>query len=533
LYIFLNQVRQSQVILMATEGCVKKICISGHTGARKSLMGEYESAGQHNGYPKWKSTFVHADGTIFLYRSTKGYWMVNNATDNLGWLESEKNGATFPVGLHWQYWDEKWINDSELWVGAFDIQCSKICISGHSGIRKGLMGDYELAGRHNGYPKWKSTFVHIDGTIVLYRSTKGYWMVSNATEDTGWLESEKKGASLPFDLDWQYWNGVKWINDSQLFVKPFKYDDSEKKIPELDLVFKNKESMEKKCDELDLVFENKESMENISKPSHPLSPLKMYNESSKKFEKEIVGTRKRNRWGDGLEDPSSGVKTFFPASWKPSKEVDQSLDLMGLTKKEITEVMARGAQYQKVAMQVGISVSPDFAAAIYAYTMEEPNVYQKLNSACRSKGRRAKLLLDICRDYLYHLSKACTTMPNFTGRTYRGINIRLSPKKYPLGEVITWHQMSSTTKKMTAALPFLGKTANGGLEGTLFLVDVKAGKEIDLFSAFPSEDEVLLELNSFFVIDSKIEGKQQKHELLEDLSAYNMELLDVYILKQR
>jgi hypothetical protein len=337
----------------------------------------------------------------------------------------------------------------------------------------------------------------------------------------GDIHSMSAGALIPLGLHWRFWDAGKneMINDLTVSTSECNYLDE--KTIEIELDFKGTEIKEV------------ESAKSGQKSNNPMIQFQKYTVLTKKVQEEQVRKRNCNRWGDGLEDPSSGVKEFFPSAWKPTKELDQSLIVMGLTKKEVEDVLLHGAQHQQMAKQIDILVSPGAAAAVYAYTMETPNIYAKLNAACRSTGRRAKLQLGIYRDYLYHIFKASNTMPNFVGRSYRGIDVRLSPKKCPVGEVITWQQMSSTTKKMTATLQFLGRSINGGLEGTLFVVDVNAGKEIDLFSAFPNEDEVLLELNSHFLVAGKIEGKQNKCEVLEDLAAYNMEQLEVYLLKQR
>jgi len=493
------------------------LVFSGHNGIHRKLMGHYAVDGHHNGFPKWVFNF-RENWSAILNRGKK-FWYVSSKCKNAGWIKSVEQCDDIPVGLQWKVWaDKKWTNDSQLEVRALDTwlgrgSIKQLCVRGQVGSRK-LLRRYDLDGQYNGYPKWKSTRSSDIGPSYIYRDKTTHWLENAEVNEEGRISSCSMGASLPIGLAWQLWDKgtQKWVPDPELIVTQMESQDHEEKVPAPELVFMHEEKKEAE-----------------SKPL--LSSLKMWSKSSKKMQKENVATRVRNRWGDGLEDPTSGKKAFFPAAWKPSQGVDKSLLAMSLTEEEVKHVMLEGARRQKEAKEFEISVSADSAAAVYAYTMEWPDVYTKLNSACRKKGRRAKLQLDRYRDYLYHLQSASSTMPNFVGRTYRGISVRLAPNKYPIGEVITWHQMSSTTGKMTATLPFLGKTANGGLQGTIFVIDVKAGKDIEIFSAFPSEDEVLMALNSFFLVESKINSDKKK-EVLGDLSAYNMEQLDVYILKQ-
>lgn len=491
------------------------VVVQGGPEAANERMGHYEADGHYDGFPKYKSTFLWLKKPLFLYRR-EDVWRIQWEVNKNGWIQSKGKCNNVPLGLKWKFYCNKWYEFTSITVRRLDMYVGdfahKIIISGHTGSCHGLMGEYLLEGQKNGYPKWVST-IH---DAFLFRRETGFWRLES--QKFGLLSSYGPGASLPFGLLW-YWEkkiDSDWVLDPKIVVWALKSHEFEQKIPEFE------QSSESQVDKF-----------TKAKPSHWFTPVKMMMTSTKKKQKEIVETRRRNRWGDGLEDPVSGVKEFFPPTWKPTKELDESLDAMGLTKKEVQQVLADGARCQEMVKQIGISVSADSAAAIYAYTQEEPNVYNKLNAASRGRGNRAKLLLNIYRDYLHHLYNASTTMPNFAGRTYRGITVRLASNKYPVGEVITWHQMSSTTKRITATLPFLRRTASGGLEGTLFVVNVIAGKEIDLFSAFPNEDEVLIPINSFFLVEAKIEGKQMKSNMLKDLSAYNMELLEVFVLKQR
>ena len=52
------------------------------------------------------------------------------------------------------------------------------------------------------------------------------------------------------------------------------------------------------------------------------------------------------------------------------------------------------------------------------------------------------------------------------------------------------------------------------------------------FSAIPSEEEVLFLPNSQFKVTARLESQAHKIAALEELSAYNMDSLHVYVLTQ-
>ena len=94
---------------------------------------------------------------------------------------------------------------------------------------------------------------------------------------------------------------------------------------------------------------------------------------------------------------------------------------------------------------------------------------------------------------------------------------------------MTWQ---STSKVQHQARKFLAGGGANPLRGTMFVIEVKTGKEIDAFSAFPEEAEVLLKFNTFFKVVAKLQTEAEKQSRLGDLAAYNMAALDVYVMKQ-
>eukprot|EP00667_Euglena_gracilis_P030139 EG_transcript_41145 len=93
-----------------------------------------------------------------------------------------------------------------------------------------------------------------------------------------------------------------------------------------------------------------------------------------------------------------------------------------------------------------ISVDAEHAAAVFAYTQDEPvpQLYSRCNEACRKAGAMAEKRIALFQDYLYHLTHALSVLPAFAGTTYRGIRTLMPPDSYALGKTVTWQAFSST-----------------------------------------------------------------------------------------
>jgi hypothetical protein len=122
-------------------------------------------------------------------------------------------------------------------------------------------------------------------------------------------------------------------------------------------------------------------------------------------------------------------------------------------------------------------------------------------------------------------------LPPYIGCAYRGLDAKLKASAYGVGETITWQQFSSASRKQQVARRFTTQQGDR-LVGTLFVIECKTAKDIEDFSAFPEEAEVLLKYNTHFKVKSKVTDTAQKMQLLDDLSAYDLSLLDVYVLKE-
>ena len=114
---------------------------------------------------------------------------------------------------------------------------------------------------------------------------------------------------------------------------------------------------------------------------------------------------------------------------------------------------------------------------------------------------------------------------------YRGIQVKLPADTYAVGKTITWQPLSSASKSQTVPLTFI-KQEGYKLYGSYFVIESNGAKEIEEFSEFPEEEEVLFPLNSHFKVVAKLETLAEKAAALTQLTAYDLTDLDVYKLKQ-
>jgi len=66
----------------------------------------------------------------------------------------------------------------------------------------------------------------------------------------------------------------------------------------------------------------------------------------------------------------------------------------------------------------------------------------------------------------------------------------------------------------------------------MFVIESICAKKIEDFSAIPAEQEVLFLPNAQFKVVGRLETQEEKEDALDDLDAYDMESLHVYVLKQ-
>ena len=66
----------------------------------------------------------------------------------------------------------------------------------------------------------------------------------------------------------------------------------------------------------------------------------------------------------------------------------------------------------------------------------------------------------------------------------------------------------------------------------MFVIESICAKKIEDFSAIPAEQEVVFPPNSQFKVQKLLAHEDEKKAMLNQLVAYDMTELDVYVLKQ-
>ena len=122
---------------------------------------------------------------------------------------------------------------------------------------------------------------------------------------------------------------------------------------------------------------------------------------------------------------------------------------------------------------------------------------------------------------LYLVMSALRKLPRVTGRTlYRGVRgeVSLDKDHYCKGNVVMWPALSSTSPSVDTTKAFLAKGSRSGeATGTLFIIDKAWGYDIQPYSLFPDEEEILLEPERQFRVVSVLESS---------LTILNLEMLD-------
>jgi len=89
-------------------------------------------------------------------------------------------------------------------------------------------------------------------------------------------------------------------------------------------------------------------------------------------------------------------------------------------------------------------------------------------------------------------------LPDVQGVVYRGYPDKATTlAQYQLGRPIQWGAFTSTSTNFEATKGFTDKT-----NGVIFKITVSSGKDINAYSFFPCEGEILLSPNHRFIVSS-------------------------------
>ena len=180
----------------------------------------------------------------------------------------------------------------------------------------------------------------------------------------------------------------------------------------------------------------------------------------------------------------------------------------------ICEACVDSASFAKEDGKLFEGFTEDDAAAIAMYTYDfgasefECNPYRIINL---SLVERNFSLLQKVSGMLYLVMTALRKLPRVTGVSlYRGVRskVNLDEDHYHEGNTVTWPALSSTSPDMKATKTFLAKGSKSKkAKGTLFIIENGWGYNIQPYSLFPGETEILLEPERQFKVTSVIQAE--------------------------
>ena len=141
----------------------------------------------------------------------------------------------------------------------------------------------------------------------------------------------------------------------------------------------------------------------------------------------------------------------------------------------------------------------------------------------RALASRAEGELERASGLVLVVLRSLRKLPRCTGRTlYRGVCGDVDMASYREGATVVWGGLSSTSPDMGVTKAFLAKgTEDGCARGTLFVIEGGWGYNIQPYSLFPEEEEILLEPEREFRVQSVIDAK---------LTVIKLEMLDTPLL---
>ncbi|CAF0922483.1 unnamed protein product [Adineta steineri] len=148
----------------------------------------------------------------------------------------------------------------------------------------------------------------------------------------------------------------------------------------------------------------------------------------------------------------------------------------------------------------------DESAAVYIYTMEwgKTSLYHLLNKALRDANRQN---IRIWYPYLKLFDTALDKLPTVKDSVWRGVPLSIG-KNFTKDQVFTWWTVNSCSSSVNVIKNFFGNNKSS----TLFLIQTINGKKISGYTAYESEDEVVLKIGTQFRVKSDpLEQSNQSH----------------------
>jgi hypothetical protein len=153
----------------------------------------------------------------------------------------------------------------------------------------------------------------------------------------------------------------------------------------------------------------------------------------------------------------------------------------------------------KLNREPALSLSKDEIAAIHLYT-QQCDVYSKLNEALRDRNRE---VIKPYLPYLRLLMEALRKLPSTPNKVvFRGVKKNLTENVSKNDEFVWWALSSTSTDLDTMSNALFCGTVG---ERTIFNIQVQHAKNIAPFSAFASEEEIVLLPGARLTVQSRVD----------------------------
>ena len=208
--------------------------------------------------------------------------------------------------------------------------------------------------------------------------------------------------------------------------------------------------------------------------------------------------KQNQRFWDGINEPLTVMTPIRGYDEMPIVSLEEAVRPLVSLVPEVGHMVFTAMDRAK--RQQSSQLSQNESAAITLYTIEwqprENSVYYILNNNLRSANRQS---LKPWFFYLKLLLTALSRLPLRPGTVFRGMNGD-TKQKYTTGDSIIWWGFTSCTSSIDALRnkQFLDSTG----PRTFFTIECQSGRDIQQFSYFEDEKEVLLPPGRYF----KVEG---------------------------
>lgn len=219
---------------------------------------------------------------------------------------------------------------------------------------------------------------------------------------------------------------------------------------------------------------------------------------------------------DFITDSARVYTGVFPDDYEAPSLYDALLDA-GLDDEKVSVILKACKRTGESANVTHVDgFTPDDATAIAMYTYSfgerdyEDNPYNLINSALLDNDIRA--LQDV-GGVLYHVMNSLRKLPRYSGKTlYRGMRESIDKRLYTAGNIVVWHEITSTSTEINVVKTSLetreweDNREYKKARGTLFIIESGWGYDVQPYSVFPDEEEILLEPEREFKVENVIEA---------------------------